>query len=255
MLSHHVFNCFAVIAFVLATNLSVSLVSGFSTGQLGTQRARSASVLSSTKESDIEKLLRKARELRAEAEASEKEVHHTLITKKKIGDAETDRIIDNLFPSSSGSLDELVERLRGKRLSADTLKKVVTRLYGRECAAKGLEHVTASVRLNKEVEFTRVKENKDEVEAARIVGLISQLIAGVAVLDDEFLKGEQAKGQKFNSDIENNHWNAGNCAKTLSTQVREMRREQSEQFKKRQEEYTESLKNKKDSTEHMNLLS
>mmetsp|Transcript_1976 Transcript_1976/g.2395 ORF Transcript_1976/g.2395 Transcript_1976/m.2395 type:complete len:263 (+) Transcript_1976:111-899(+) len=262
MRCHHPINCCATAAVLFTLSINSPVVSGFSLEGSNAQtvgRTSSLSILSSTKsnESDIEKLLRKARELRAEAEASEKEVTIKGLDKKEKDDAEADRLINNIFPSSSVPpypLDGVVERLRGKRLCMETLTKMTKRLYELECNAKGIEYVKASIRVNKGVEYERVKKNKDDKEANRVSAVISRLIDGVAVLDEEFLEGQKTKGEKYISHFDAQHWNAGNSAETLKNKIRTLRRENDEQLQKRQEEYLESLKNKKDSTDSMNLL-
>jgi len=260
---HYLLNCFAATVIVLSAQPvveSFSLESSIiiKNTQTATARRRPTYLSSSTKdgETEVERLLRKARELRAEAEAAEQDMHNSLLDKKDKEDGDTDRLIDTLFPksSSSSSLDQVAARLRDKRLSIDTLTKMIKRLHERECSAKGYEYVKASVRLNN-VKFERVKTNKDDAEAARLFQVISQLIDGMAVLDEEFLKKKVEKGEKYNTYLDTEHWDAGNCSKTLTSRIRALRRENDEQFKKRQEEYAESLKNKKDSEENLNLLS
>eukprot|EP01083_Nonionella_stella_P095508 268162_1 len=98
--------------------------------------------LHATAETDVERLLRKARELREEVKAGEDALHSDLIQKKATKDAATDSIIDYLFPSGEeDGVSALCERLRKKRLASDMLVRVVERLHEREVAARGLEHV------------------------------------------------------------------------------------------------------------------
>ena len=148
-----------------------------------------ASPLHATKESDAERLLRKARELREEVRAGEDALHTTLIAKKLTRDAATDAVIAQLFPSpDDDGVCALCERLREKRLASDMLVRVVERLHEREVAARGLEHVEPSLH-HEQVTFQRVSK-PDEAELERIQGLVDRLIEAAEVLDKEFIDGK-----------------------------------------------------------------
>lgn len=139
-------------------------------------------------ETDAERLLRKARELREEVKAGEDELHTILIQRKKTRDAATDSIISQLFPATASDEEgvcDLCERLREKRLASDMLVRVVERLHEREVAARGLEHVEPSMH-HDQVTFKRVAQS-DEVELGRIQGLVDRLIEAAEVLDKEFI--------------------------------------------------------------------
>ena len=54
--------------------------------------------------------------------------------KKYAQDSATDSLIDELLP---GDVDDVVNRLREKRLASDMLVRIVERLHEREISAKG----------------------------------------------------------------------------------------------------------------------
>ena len=145
--------------------------------------------LSQTTDTDVDRLLQKARELRKQAASGEDELHNTLIRRKRTQDAATDAIIQQLFPDNDtddGDGVALCDRLREKRLASDMLVRVVERLHEREVAAKGLDHVEPSVH-HDQVTFKRVAQPDDE-ELARIQGLVHKLIEAAEVLDKEFIE-------------------------------------------------------------------
>ena len=95
---------------------------------------RDTTQLYATAQSEAERLLAKARALREEASREDELLHTTLLTKKYAQDSATDSLIDELFP---GDVDDVVNRLREKRLASDMLVRIVERLHEREIAAKG----------------------------------------------------------------------------------------------------------------------
>ncbi|KAL7544894.1 hypothetical protein ACHAWF_008262, partial [Thalassiosira exigua] len=142
--------------------------------------------LRATTETEAERLLQKARELREQVKAGEDELHSTLLQRKKARDAATDAIIADLFPSDAeDGTSALCDRLRGKRLASDALVRVVERLHEREVAARGFEHVEPSVHHDR-VTFKRVAQ-PDEAKLGRIQGLVDRLIEAAEVLDKEFI--------------------------------------------------------------------
>mmetsp|Transcript_53145 Transcript_53145/g.64017 ORF Transcript_53145/g.64017 Transcript_53145/m.64017 type:complete len:247 (+) Transcript_53145:52-792(+) len=188
--------------------------------------------------SEAEALLRKARELRAEAEAAETELHTNLVQKKASEDAETDRIIEELFPFPDQDENDaaiMANRLKQKRVSTPTLIKVVERLHEREVIAKGVEHVEPSVHHN-HVKFERVVTPNTE-ELSRVVGLVDKLIAGATILDEDFAKEQNAKGGEVVKHADANHWTPGDLSKILKERVHYLEREHDEQFQHRLEEY------------------
>ena len=121
---------------LLATNLNVITNAFVSQSSLGKVHhvQRDTTQLYATAQTEAERLLAKARALREEASREDELLHTTLLTKKYAQDSATDSIIDELFP---GDVDDVVHRLREKRLASDMLVRIVERLHEREIAAKG----------------------------------------------------------------------------------------------------------------------
>jgi vacuolar-type H+-ATPase subunit I/STV1 len=155
---------------------------------------------------------------------------------------------------ASGDDDSsLVDRIRQKRPGMATLEAIVDRLDEREVAAKGLDHVEfklvgGDTAETSNVEFERVHQpnQQDQAELERLEGRIDQLLEAVAVLDEEFRATKQSKGESYVAHAEAEHWGGGKCAHHLTSRVREIRRERSDQFQKRMEEFREAQRRKDD---------
>ena len=188
--------------------------------------------------------MKKARELRAQAEQQELQVHVELAEKKAAADAHFDGLIDFLF-----SGHDVVEQLRKKKLSMDTLEKIIDRLDERHVAAMGEEHVEA-IRLHREgdpigvevVEFSRVTSPRDDNEVVYIGALIDCLLEAVSVLDGDLAKKKGGVSNLWKSvtHVESSHWGGGHGAEDLRRRLQEKRRERDEQFLERQEELYEA---------------
>lgn len=206
--------------------------------------ASSTTTLFSTTESEAERLLRKARELRAQAEQAENKVHGDLVHKKQERESQTDALIDRLFFSSSSNT--LVDRLREKRLGISTLENVLIRLDEREVIARGGDHVVQINTEDGKTKFRKVTKEKNEAELKRLEGLVDELIDAVGVLDKEFLAMKKDKGEAFVAHSEEEHWGGGKCSEILSQRIAVIRRERSEMFQKRMEEFKEAQRLKDD---------
>lgn len=184
---------------------------------------------------DVEALLAKVRALREAAASAEGELQSDLLQKKKTKDDATDLIIEQLFPSAGDDGTALLcDRLREKRLASSMLVQIVERIHEREVAARGLEHVEHSVKQNK-VTFERVAK-EDEAELAKVQGLVSRLIGAAEVLDKEFFEAKSQGNEKItNADLM--HWGGGDMAGIIKQKAKELGREQSEQFQKRQQSF------------------
>jgi hypothetical protein len=185
--------------------------------------------MSTTGETEVEKLLRMAKKLRAQAEESEKEIHSDLAGKKAGRDGKIDGLIDHLCDSNGNVLKKnvVVERLRAKKPSLDTLEKLVDRLdYQRDCAL-GNKHVEA-----KNDEFVSVSGEKNEIEAERLNNLTDVLLNSLEVLDGEFQKRSKTDSTTT-------------VSKELRLRLREKRRERDEKFQERQESFREAQTVKK----------
>lgn len=200
--------------------------------------------LSATPSETAEKLLRRARELREASQREEDDLHATLIQKKREKDDATDAIISQLFPSESKN--DLVHSLREKRLASDMLVRIVERLHEREIAARGLEHVEPSLH-HDQVIFKRVAQ-PDEVELTKIDGIVHQLIAAAEVLDQEFVD-QKSDGDKI-THAEMMHWAGGHIATILKDKVKELGREQDDQFRARLQSFYDAA-NRKNHKDHV----
>jgi len=203
---------------------------------------------------DVEALLRKARELREQAEADEARLHTDLINKKKAEDDETDKIIDALFPTNLSRdndnddddaglrvLERIAETIQTKKLSAACLKRVVQRLHEREISARGLSHVEPSLHHTR-VKFEVVADvNQDDLE--RVEGLIPLLIDAASVLDQRMLTDPTHADSKKHA-VDSTHWASGKLSKVLKEKANFLGREHDDQFKKRLQEYYEAAKRK-----------
>ena len=126
------------------------------------------------------------------------------------------------------------------------LVQIVERLHEREIAARGLEHVESSLDQD-QVTFKRVAQ-QDDVELAKIDGIVHELIEAAEVLDKEFVEQKaKADGGKI-TNAEMMHWGGGKIAGILKDKLKELGREQDEQFKKRLQSFYDAanIKNHKD---------
>jgi hypothetical protein len=209
----------------------------------------------------VERLLRKARELREQASQQEQAIHQQLSQKKSQQIEHYDKLIDFYLPpnssSSSSSLPRFdvsvtVDRLHQKPVSMETLEHLVDRLDDRHAMASGKEHVG--------IDFQRTKLQRNEREMQTLDTMLETLLNAVQVLDDEFQKahmdkkktvagvaGETTTGSMLYSvsSAEAAHWGGGQAAKYLRQRLQEKRREREEQFLKRQEEFYEAQRVKK----------
>mmetsp|Transcript_3657 Transcript_3657/g.5557 ORF Transcript_3657/g.5557 Transcript_3657/m.5557 type:complete len:264 (-) Transcript_3657:376-1167(-) len=201
---------------------------------------------SSSQETDAERMLRRARELLAEASAEEETLRASLIDKKHDQNIQLDKTIAELFPSGpSTPTTTLVAQLRQKHLSTDKLIRLIERLHEREVAAKGLHHVEQTSTTD-HTKFQVVSSNEvNKAELARIEGLIDNIIDAASFLDEEWRQEKKNRNDKHLHYAEKVHWTAGNVADELKHKARELRREHDDQFKKRQSEYYEAARKKK----------
>jgi hypothetical protein len=186
-------------------------------------------LMSTTGETEVEKLLRMAKKLRAQAEESEKEIHVELADKKAGRDGKIDELIDHLCDSSGNVYRQssVVERLRKKKPSLDTLEKLVDRLDYQRDVALGNKHVQA-----KNDKFVSVSGEKNEIEAERLNTLTDVLLNALEELDGEF----QARSKTDSTTT---------VSKELRLRLSEKRRERSEKYQERQESLREAQTIKK----------
>jgi len=202
--------------------------------------------------SDAEELLRKARELRQQAEADEHTLHKSLIDKKESEGQKDDRIIQDIFPPNlpkgQAGVLKVAEILEQKRFSVTCLKRVVERLHAREIAARGLSHVEPSLH-HTHVKFEKVADS-DEQELQKLEGLIQLLIDAAEILDDKVLKNRDEKGTATHH-VDSTHWCSGELSNALSEKAHFLGREHDEQFKSRLAEYYEAARKKEDQSNNV----
>ena len=199
------------------------------------------------KESEVEKLLRKARELRQEAEAAEEDLHSTLIEKKSSHDQEVDAAIAKLFPQQGPDehVQHLVDRLHECQFSTSKLQDVVTRLHEREIAARGLKHVESKKHGDSGHVSFEVVSSPNESELHKVDGLVNTLIQAASLVDEEYWKKKRVQGEKLKLHHSDKiHWTTGNLASILKERAGFLGREHSEQFQKRMAEYYEAARRK-----------
>uniref|UniRef100_A0A7S4AUW3 Uncharacterized protein n=1 Tax=Pseudo-nitzschia australis TaxID=44445 RepID=A0A7S4AUW3_9STRA len=197
------------------------------------------STSSSTGETEVERLLRMARELRAQAEESEKKVHEKLADKKADSEVRLGTLLNHLFYDGTKGNDVgkagtvinekciVVERLRSKKPSIETLEKLVDWLGDRRDVALGYEHVEA-----RGDAFVNVRGKKDEVEAERLGNLTFLLLDSLEVIDSENRKSD-------------GHLGGGHNSADLKRRLSEKNRERDEQFLERQASFREAQSIKK----------
>jgi len=198
-------------------------------------------------ESEVEALLRKAKELRAEAQEDEEHLHSKLIQKKTLHDQELDDAINQLFPlDDEHNSDVIVQNLRKCQFSTDKMKDVVTRIHEREVAARGLQHVESKTQSDTGNVKFEVVSSPDELELQKMTGLVDRLTAAAEVLDEEYWKEKRIQGEDLklhHTDVV--HWTKGDLAKILKQKAGNLGREHTDQFKKRSSDYYDAARRKK----------
>mmetsp|Transcript_19240 Transcript_19240/g.27062 ORF Transcript_19240/g.27062 Transcript_19240/m.27062 type:complete len:252 (-) Transcript_19240:192-947(-) len=192
--------------------------------------------------SEVEKLLRRARELRAEADAAESQLHSSLLDKQTSDDARTDKIIAELFSGcedNETTVPLLAKRIKEDKYSTVKLLKVVERLHERQLKARGIERVEPS-RHSNAIQFHRISQ-PDDIELAEVGNKISTLLSSATLVDADFSK-ERGIPQHT---VERDHWSKGKLASTLEDRLHFLDREHEDQFKNRLEEYYEAARKKK----------
>jgi len=186
-------------------------------------------------ETEIEKLLRMARELRAQAEESEKEVVEKRADSNADKETRLGGLLNHLFYDGSKGHDVgkpstainkksvVVEKLKSKNPSVDTLEKFVDWLDDRRDLALGNEQVQTKTGGT----FAYTKGKKDDAEAERLNKLTDQLLDALEVIDAE-------------ANNRNGHLGGGTNAKDLRRRLRGKRRERDEQFLERQKSFVDA---------------
>jgi hypothetical protein len=238
---------------------------------------RSSSTEKNKEETEVEKLLRKARELRAQASMEEQAVHQQLSEKRMQKDQHYDDLIELYLTSPNKNniqkngitvvgVQYVVDRLHQKPISMETLEHLLDRLDDKHAMASGKEHVIGVT------DFQRTQKPKNEAEMKFLDDQIELLLQAVEVLDQEFRdsrisasssssSSSNQKNQKMMGGVagdasgswlysvsaaEASHWGGGQAATHLRQRWQEKRRERHEQFLKRQKEFYDAQRVKKD---------
>jgi len=192
-------------------------------------------------ETEVERLLRMARELRAQAEESEKEVSEKQADKKADKEARLGGLLNHLFYDGTKGEDVgrpetiindrtvVVEKLRSKNPSVETLEQFVDWMDDRRDNALGYAHVES----DGSGKFKSVSGQANEAEANRLFELTERLLDALEVID----------GEQHNKN--NGHLGGGNHAADLRQRLREKRRERDAQFLERQNSFVEAQTIKK----------
>jgi len=198
-----------------------------------------SSAIFSSIETEVEMLLRKARELRAEAENEANVLHDNLMEKKSKENAKIDAIINDIFRDSQ-DISFVAKKLKEGKHSTPTLLCVVERLHERELYAKGVEHVE-----HVDHSFNRVSTHNAN-ELAEVSGLVDQLINAAELLDDEYAKEQIRNSDTRAKYVDSSHWTSGELSSVLRERQHFLGREHDEQFKNRLEEFYEAARRKKE---------
>ena len=188
-------------------------------------------------ETEVEKLLRMARELRAQAEESEKQVTEKIMDKKADTETRLGGLLNHVFYDGTkgkdigtpdmaiNPLSTVVTKLKSKNPSVDTLEKLVDWLDDRRDTALGNDHVESKG----DGSYASVKSKKDLAEAERLNMLTMTLLDSLEVIDNE-PGHKQDKG----------HLGSGKTSADLRQRLREKRRARDEQFLERQKSFVDA---------------
>lgn len=231
----------ALISLVAVRTTTAFVVSSSTPGAvlLKTASSRSTETMLSMSEgeTEIEKLLRMARELRAQAEESEKEELEKFENKQASKEVRLGGLLNTLFYDGSNGKDvgtsatainaqsAVVTTLKSKNPSVDTLEQFVDWMDDRRDVALGNENVDKKG----DGGYAAIKRTKDDAEAGRLNTLIESLLDSLEVIDND---------KKFIH--EKGHVGSGHTADDLRTRLRGKRRVRDEQFLERQQSFVDA---------------
>jgi len=189
-------------------------------------------------ETEVEKLLRMARELRAQAAESEKEVSDKRADTKADNETRFGSLTNLLFYDGTKGKDVgrsetainhqnvVVKKLRSKNPSMTTLEKFVDWLDDRRDTALGYERVTETG----DGTYAATRGTKDEAEADRLFRLTDRLLDALSIIDE----------QPSQSSSNTGHLGNGRSASDLRQRLSEKRRERDSQFLERQQSFVDA---------------
>lgn len=190
-------------------------------------------------ETEVEKLLRMARELRAQAAESAKEVHDKRADTKADQEARFGSLVNLFFYDGTKGKDVgrpetainhqnvVVKKLRSKNPSMTTLEKFVDWMDDRRDAALGYERVTEIG----DGTYAATRGTKDEAEADRLFRLTERLLDALSIIDEQPLQSSSGN---------TGHLGNGHGASDLRQRLSEKRRERDTQFLERQKSFVDA---------------
>ena len=223
-------------AFVIPSNGPASIASKTTT--TSSSPCESSTVLFMA-ETEVEKLLRMARELRAQADESEKEVSDKYADKRADKEVRLGGLLNYLFydgtkgqdvgtpDTAINAMPSVITKLKSKNPSVDTLEKFMDWMEERRDIALGNDYVASKG----DGGYGATKSKQDPAEAERLGTLTSTLLDALEVIDKE--KDPNQKHEK-------GHLGSGHTADDLRDRLSLFRRKRSEQYLKRQKEFVEA---------------
>jgi hypothetical protein len=130
-------------------------------------------------------------------------------------------MIDHLFSGNVTTI-ELASRLDRERWSPDQLTIIMERLHERQVLASGTGSVSRRPSEGFQLADARNSAEQDTVEMERLERLLGMLVEAAGSLDEKYSKGT----------IQNARW-TGRVAVSLSSRLKELRRTEEENFKRR----------------------
>lgn len=210
-----------------------------------TATARSNTALfvtsSGSGETEVEKLLRMARELRAQAAESAQEVQEKRADDKADQETRFGGLLNLLFYDGTKGKDVgtpetainhqniVVTKLRSKNPSKVTLEKFVDWMDDRRDTALGYERVGE----NADGTYAHIRGTKDEAEADRLFRLTERLLDALAIIDEQPAHSSSSGGATY-------HLGDGHSASDLRQRLRQKRRERDAQFLDRQKSFVDA---------------
>jgi hypothetical protein len=203
-----------------------------------TTRSNSALYVTSSEnsETEVEKLLRMARELRAQAAESAKEVNDKRADNKDDQETRFGSIVNLLFYDGAKGKDVgtpetainhqnvVVTKLRSKNPSKNTLEKFIDWMDDRRDAALGHKRVGET----SDSTYAAIRGRKDEAEADRLFRLTELLLDALSIIDEQPTRSNTG------------HLGDGHTSSDLRRRLREKRRERDAQFLDRQQSFVDA---------------
>jgi hypothetical protein len=170
---------------------------------------------------EAEELRKRAKELKAEADALEATLTGSRTDFIKQRHKESDALIEQLFSSDTTTTSQLVERLEQERWSPEQLISVIERLHERQVQALGRSIVGTPKEFM--IGDTRNEGERNEGEWRRLDNYIESLLEAAGVLDDQTI-----------AHVNPNHrWTGGRVASSLKSRLKELRRGDEQEFQRR----------------------